>query len=419
MNLRSVGRNGLLSAIGLASLGLSTVVITATASRAIPGLPFATFSVWWTLSLSIGLCFLRSGDLPAMVLGDALLDGGDGRGIQAAMSRRALVALGLVTASAVTLSPWAIDRWFGGDRLLMALAIAYVVVLGLQSYQRGAAVAQGGFSALAAQLTADGAVRTLAALTLAATDTATPRSLAAAVVVSGALSLVVGSTYCRTWWAWSGPTAAWPWSPLLALFVAALGPSIMNNATVPWLSNQPEAGPYVVGAFAGALGPSQIPMMFVSAVYAPVIRPLADAASRGDHEGVRRTYRLTLGFGAAISVAAVAVGWLLWPWLVTLYLGTQDTISSPVAAILALTGGLSLITAGSQAAVVAQARWAASPRASIVALIGFVTVLVLLRWAPQLVAAVAGLVGSCLILVVLMSHVTGSSVVPRRATSRG
>ncbi len=415
VTLRTVGRNGLLAAIGLGAVGLSTVVVNAVASRQFPGTPFATLSVWWTLSLSVGLCFAVLEAYLPKVLGDALLLGEDGRPIQALMARRVAVALTAIVALAAVTSPWTIQRWFDGSTVLLVLAVAYVVVLALQSFQRGVAVARGRFSAFASQMITDAGLRIAICLGLVVAGSATPQTVAGAIVLSGAMSLVVGSAFVTSWWTWSNPRTSLSWFPLLALFVAALGPSIMNNATVPWLSNQSDADPYAVGAFAGAVGLSRIPIMFVGAIYAPIIRPLVDASARGDHHGFRRTYRMSIALGAGLALTFAVAGWLVGPWAVSIYLGPQYTVAPGVAAVLALTSGIGLMGAGGQAAVVAQGRWIANPRASSIGLVGFALVLALLPSSPQLVAAVAGLVGIGLLVLVMMSHVTGASLVPGRA----
>jgi len=188
----------------------------------------------------------------------------------------------------------------------------------------------------------------------------------------------------------------------------------MNNATVPWLVSQSGVDPYVGGAFAGALVLSRIPIMFVSAVYAPLIRPLADATAVGDVHGFRRAYRLTIALGAALAVVFALAGWLLGPWAVGIYLGPKYLISPGVTTILALTSGIGLMGAGTQAAVVAQSRWHAYLWASGAALVGFGTVLAVLPFDPPMVAAVAGLLGTVLIVSVLMAHVQGASLVPGR-----
>lgn len=414
VNLRHMGRNSLLAAIGLAASGLSTVAVTALASRSFPGAAFATFSVWWTLALTIGLCFTLLETYLPKALGDALLRG-EGAPVQRTMARRVVIALSCFVLLAAAGGSETTGRWLSGSVPLLLLAIAYVCVLALQSFQRGVAVARGNFPAMAWQMTTDGVIRVVLALSLTLTGHSSPQSMASIIVVAGAVSLAVGQLVGPGWWAWRGDRARLSWFPLGALFVAALGPAVMNNATVPWLSAQQGMDPYAIGAFAGALALSRIPIMFVGAVYAPVIRPLADATVRGDLDGFRRTYRLVVAFGLGLAALSALLGWTLGPWLVSLYLGHQYSVAPSVTAALALMGGLGLMGAGSQAAVVAQDRWEASPRASAAGLAVFGLILALVpRWSPPMTAAIAGLTGVSVIVIVVMSHVRGVSLVPGR-----
>lgn len=415
MSLPIIGRNGLLASAGLASLGVSTVVITAVAARAFPGAPFTVFLAWWMISLTVGLCFtLLETYLPKM-LGDALLTGGDGRPVQVTVARRLSLVGSIITALALATAPWSVPRWFDGSWALLALAVLYMIILSLQSFQRGVAVARGRFPVLTSQMTTEAIFRVVIAVTLAFAGRATPALMAIGMVLSAAVSLGAGRVIGGPWWAWRGPATTLGWFPLVCLFGASVGPAIMNNATVPWLVSQSGVDPYVVGAFAGALMLSRIPIMFVSAVYAPLIRPLADATAVGDVHGFRRTYRLTITLGAALAVVFALAGWLLGPWAVGIYLGPKYLISSGVTTILALTSGIGLMGAGTQAAVVAQGRWHANLWASGAALVGFGTVLAVLPFDPPIVAAVAGLLGTVLIVSVMMAHVQGASLAPGRA----
>lgn len=424
MSLRIVGRNGLLASAGLAVLGLSTVVITAVAARAFPGAPFAVFLAWWMVSLTVGLCFTVLEIYLPKVLGDAILASGDGRPVQVTMARRLGLAVGIITTVALVIAPWSVPRWFNGNLWLLVLAILYTIILSLQSFQRGVAVARGRFTVLTSQMATEALLRVTIAITLALTGQATPAWMAVGIVLSAAVSLGAGRAIGGPWWAWRGTATTLRWFPLATLFGAAVGPAIMNNATVPWLVSQSGLDPFAVGAFAGALLLSRIPIMFVGAVYAPVIRPLADASAVGDSHGFRRTYRLTIAFGASLALLFALAGWLLGPWAVGIYLGPRYVVSSGVTTLLALTSGIGFMGAGTQAAVVAQGRWHANLWASGAALLGFGTALAVLPLDPPLVAASAGLLGTVLIVSVMMAHVKGASLVPSRppadrATGKG
>ncbi|HSP27190.1 MAG TPA: hypothetical protein VLN74_01490, partial [Ilumatobacteraceae bacterium] len=140
---------------------------------------------------------------------------------------------------------------------------------------------------------------------------------------------------------------------LSALVVAALGAQLLANGAPPILSLIDRAPPTVLAGVVGALALTRLPLLFASAIQAPLLPPMVRLVRSGDTSGLWRLLkRILAGFGA-LGVAAFAVGWYLGALVLRTYLG-DDYGARPISMALLTSAGVALLAVVAvQAAIVA------------------------------------------------------------------
>lgn len=355
-------------ALGLLVVGGGNTLATALAARTLSPSDFALLVTWSTTANLLGLAFASTETyLPRLVLSPTA----DDAALVRTFSRGTVVCLLILAGILVTGGPFISPRLFAGAPLLLALVGVYAGALALQSLQRGLAVGRQRFDAFAWQLGADGAVRALGALLLAASGVGEPVVWAAALAAAPCAGLLAARRSSGPWFVLRPAGARVDLAPLGLLVIASLGPLLINNASVPWLAASGMSDAHEVGAVAGAIMLSRIPTLLVGAVYGPVLAPLARAVEANDVSTYARTHRRVLSASVGLAVVFTAGAFLLGPLGLHLYLGQEFRLSRWVLTALGASSGLVFLCTVEQAAVVALGRFVAVPVAWLSGLAAF------------------------------------------------
>lgn len=367
--------NALLVASGLTAVGAGSAVALAVGARALETADFAVFATWWTMANLVGLAFVAIEVYLPRPLLTLRAAGSDERPLIRTFTRTTVFGATAIGTLLVALSGWIVPTLLDGRVGLLPLMLAYLLGAGLQSVQRAVAIGRGHFRLVAIQLGSDGAVRAAGSLALAASGDASATGFAVVLCTAVAVGVLAGAAADRHWWGWSGPRAPLPLRPVAMLSAASVGPLLVNNASVPWLTALQDVPPVTVGAVAGALTLSRIPTLLVGAAYGPVVAPLAVAADAGllsDFRNVHRRAVITAGALAGLFVAAFA---LAGPSLLQLYLGPGFRLSRLELGAMAAGSGLMFVSVVEQAALVALAAWDRSALAWTAAVAAFISAL--------------------------------------------
>lgn len=386
--------NALLVGTGLATVGLASFVALALAARSLSAQAFAHFATWWTSATLLGLAFAVIEMYLPRLLVAAQAGLAEDRALVASFTRGLLAAVAAVAAVVVATVTWSVHRLFGGSWALVGLLIAYLAVMALQSMQRAVAVGRDRFTVFPAQMGGDGLVRMLGTTVAWAVGASNPATFAAALCCGAAFGLIAGTPANPAWLGWARPLARVPLTPLGLLMAASLGPLVVNNAGVPWMSAQ-GAPALAVGAVAGALTLSRVPTLMVGSAYGPVLTPLARAVDERAPQTFQRAHVRAVSAAVVLASAFVLAFVLLGPELLALYLGDRYVLDRVQLAAMAAGSGLMFVCVVEQAALVAMSAWHPVALGWAAGLTGFAVVLSLPvdeTWAVSLGVLVAPLV---------------------------
>jgi O-antigen/teichoic acid export membrane protein len=345
---------------GLVSVGAGSAGALALSSRTLSPREFAAFATWLMVGNLTGLAFVSVEmylPRPLLALRAA---GADTAPTIKSVTVGTVACFAAAAAGLAIASPWLVRSLFGGRPGLFGLLLLYAAGLSLQTVQRGVAVGRERFEVVGLQLGADGLIRLGGAVALFLVGTSSPTTFAA-VLCAGALGgALVGGVAGPQWSRWRGPRGAIDAGALGLLALASIGPLIVNNGAVPWLTGTGGVRPEVVGAVAGALTLTRIPTLLVGAAYGPVLAPLAafvDSASRGRF---RLLHHRSLAAAAVVALLFAATFGLVGPSLLTVYLGPSFRLSHLELASMAAGSGLMFVCVVEQAALVALSAWSHS-----------------------------------------------------------
>lgn len=355
---RRLATGALTVAAGLTVTGLGTIVMMALSARSLPAPEYAAFAVWWTLSTLLGMSFgVFESYLARLVVADVAA-GRDSRRVTGLMLGRAMIGAAAVAGVLLGLAPWLASRLLDGNLAAALLVPVYVMLAGGQALQRGSATGHGRFSAIAGQLVTDGLARAGLSVALIATGRDSQTSLALGACLAAAASLLVGS---RMWPRWLARPRIRDKRvsnrPVGYLLIGAVGPLLANNASVPWLAGTHSVNAYTLGAFAGAVTLSRLPMQFVSAAFAPLLTQLSHCVETDDESTFRRLLRLAEVSVWGLGLVFVAGFTVLGPWVLGVYLGPGYDLSVAALATLAVASGLMFVAFVQQASLAAMDRW--------------------------------------------------------------
>lgn len=360
---------------GFVSVGAGSAVAMAAAARALDPAHFATFVTWWTFANLLGLLFaVVEGYLPRLLL-TTRSEGNDETPVLATYTYGVIGGTSTLAVVVLASASWLVPTLLGGSVTLLALAVAYVGTLAMQSLQRAVSASRESFSGFTVQLGLDGLLRGAGAVLLAAGGATSAATFAALLCGAAAAGVVAATATSGRWLVLRRPLAATPLRPLAILSLASMSPLLTNNAGVPWLSGVGDVRPEAVGSVAGALTLSRLPTLLVGAAYAPLLAPLARAVvarRRADFEALHQRARCGVVLGALVFVAAFT---FLGPWLLPVFLGSSYQLAAWKLAAMAGGSGFMFICVVEQAAVIALSAFSWVAAGWGLALISFVLVL--------------------------------------------
>jgi O-antigen/teichoic acid export membrane protein len=342
---------------GLGMVGIGSAATMAFAARALNEDGFAAFATWWTIANLFGLTFaVVETYLPRLIVAARSHDEDDGPLLARFARALFLVVAGLGLLLVVT-APWTLPRFFSQSIGLLLLTIVYVLAMTLQSLQRAAAIGRSTFDVFAAQLGADGLIRFAGSVIAAIVGVDSPEIFAGVVCAAAMLGLLAGTPLDRRWFRWAHPASGLSWVPLGFLLVASLGPLVINNVGVPWLSATRNVNAATIGAVAGALTLSRVPTLLVGSAYGPVLTPLARAVEAQLRDHFRHIHRTAAAVALVLALGFVVLFAVAGPRLLELYLGPSYQLPVLVLAVMAAGSGLMFVGVVEQAALVAMTAW--------------------------------------------------------------
>lgn len=361
---------------GLAASGLGTVVMMAIAARALSADAYAGFAVWWTVATLATMAFGVFEVYLARLVVTARATHGDERAVIGLLVGRALSIAAAVGVGFLLAVPLGLPGLFADDLGAALLLPVFTVAVALQALQRGTCTGRLNFTALAVQLSADGAFRVLLVLAAVAAGLDTVHAMALACCASALLSVLVAGRLNRGWWARPrvrGSEAAI--SPLLLLLMSSVGPVLVNNGSVPWLAATDSQDAYTLGAFAGALTLARIPTQFVSAIFSPLMAQLSHSAETRDRRTFFHLQHTGSAAAAGVGVVYTAAFTLLGPFVLTVYLGPEYELGAGYLFLLSAASSVLFIASVQQAQLTALDRWRRIALAWVVATVAFVATL--------------------------------------------
>lgn len=245
-----------------------------------------------------------------------------------------------------------LGRW----ELLVGLVVSAVTAAAVY-FVRGALAGRRAFAGYSATLAAEGLMRLVPALVLAAAGAAAVGSYGLAFALGSGFGAVAGVFWLRR--AGTGPeragtapdrAAARGLAPLvgatlMAQLVANLAPVVVTGRLV--------ADAATAAAFAAAFVLVRVPLFVFSPVQAVVVSAVAAAVSAGDGRKVRGIVR-TGGLAAlALGLLGAAAMSALGPWAVRTLLGAKVPVSGVIFGVLGLGTALLILAQVLQAALVA------------------------------------------------------------------
>lgn len=312
--------------LGLIVTGLSAYGYLLVAARALEVEEYASLSVLWAMVLLVGPgVFLPLEQEVGRVVATRRAQGTGSRPVlgRAAMIGAASVVV-LVGAALVTNRP-VLGRLLDGDVMLFAGLLASFAGYFVLHLARGALSGNGRFGAYSVSLAAEGAVRLIACVTLAAAGVATagPYGLILGVAPFAAVALALRGEHELVR---PGPDA--PWSEMSSALGWLLTGSILAQVlvnggplAVKLLANENETAE--AGRFLTALIVARVPLFLFAAVQAALLPALAAMAGSGRldefRRGLRRLMVAVSGLGLAATVGAFTIG----PWVVRLFFGPE------------------------------------------------------------------------------------------------
>lgn len=271
---------------------------------------------------------------------------------------RRILTLGLVLAAVVVIglvaaAPWLRNEYFQGSWLMVAALIIAVVAYAPTHLSRGVCAGMGRFRAYGIVLGADGLMRVLLCIALAALSVKAVGAYGIAV----ALAPLVGVGYV----AWKrelasdpGPEAAW------SEVTPNLGWLLLGSVMAALLVN---AGPLAVAVLASpdqdahvtrfgyGVILARVPLFLFQAVQAALLPRLARLAATGEMSEFRRGFQRLMVIIGIVGVAGTAGAYVLGPFAVRVMYDAE--LSNRTLCILALGSVCYMVALASAQAVIA------------------------------------------------------------------
>lgn len=343
--------------VGLVLLGVTAYIFFIVSARALGPERYAPLSVLWTLVFfaAPGFFFPIEQEVSrALSSRGAVGHGG------APVVRRAMVA-GAVFAAALAAFCLALrgpiqQELFDGDATLFIALLCAFPAYAFTHITRGLLSGTGRFPAYGLVLGAEGVLRVIAALALAAmgVQVVGPYGLLVGLVPFASVSLALSRQRNLM-----EPGPAAPWSELSGalgwLLLGAVLSQGFVNASVPVvkvLASDGEAA--IAGQFQAGLIISRVPLFLFQAVQASLLPKLAGLAASGRFADFRTGLRRLLVVVVVIGIAATAGAFAFGPFALQLLFGPEfDLLDRMDLGLLALASGAFMVAQALSQALIA------------------------------------------------------------------
>jgi O-antigen/teichoic acid export membrane protein len=363
---------------GLLVSGITTYGFQILSFRALDKAAYAALSGLWVVVFVVAPGFF----LPLeQEVGRALADRrargvGGGPLVKRAALAGTLLAITLIIASLVASGPIIDSLFHGRDALLTCFVIA-LASYGVQHLTRGTLSGNGRFGPYGMILGAEGVIRLLPCIVLAAAGVDQPVYYGLCLAVPPVLASVValrGQHGLLT----PGPDA--PWSELSSRLGFLLAGSVLAQAlsyaaflgvTLLATTHQQKAS---AGDFIAGLFLARIPILLFQAVQAALLPKLAGLAGSGRREDFRSGLKKLVLIVAGIGVIGVVAGYTAGPWAGHLLFGTKFNLGGKDLALLAAGSGAFILALTLAQALIALLGHARATGAWVIGIVGFVVV---------------------------------------------
>ena len=254
------------------------------------------------------------------------------------------VALGLTTVI-VAATTSIVDNLFAGNTGLVVCLVFALFTFGFELLARGVFAGAGAFGAYGVSMGAEGVIRLLPCIGLAALGVTDPVWYGLCLALPPALATLVAMRG-QTGLLLPGPQA--PWSELSVNLGYLLGGSLLAQVLsyAPFLGAQLLATPgersavadFIVGLFL-----SRIPILLFQAVQAALLPRLSALVSAGHNEQFREGMRKLVLVVVGIGLLGVVGGATLGPFVGKLLFGSKFELGSLDVALLAAGSGLFIL----------------------------------------------------------------------------
>lgn len=342
-------------AIGLLVAGISTYAFFRVGTSALGGdTEFAPLAAMWFAMFALAPGFF----LPLeQELGRALAHrraiGQGGRPVVRRITALAIIISIVVTGIIAITSPWVTSAYFDGDWvLLVALAVAFISYAPVH-LTRGICSGTARFGSFAFVVGADGVVKIIATIALAAIGISAIGPYAFVVALSPLLAVII--VWSRgTLTTPDGPPA--PWREVTQnfgwLLIGTACAALLVNAgpmAANLLANDTEAD--AVTRFGYGVLLARVPLFMFQAIQASLLPRLARLAARGDYDDFRKGLKLLITVVATIGAIGTLGAWILGPWILDLVYGAD--LTGRTIAMLALSSAIYMLALAMSQAVLA------------------------------------------------------------------
>jgi O-antigen/teichoic acid export membrane protein len=254
------------------------------------------------------------------------------------------IALGLATVVVATTTSL-VDNLFAGNTGLVVCLVFALFTFGFELLARGVFAGAGAFGAYGVSMGAEGVIRLLPCIGLAAAGVTDPLWYGLCLALPPAFATLVAM---RGQHGLLRPGPQAPWSELSANLGYLLGGSLLAQVLsyAPFLGAQLLATPgeksavadFIVGLFL-----SRIPILLFQAVQAALLPRLAALVSSGQNDQFRDGMRKLVMVVIGIGVLGVIGGATLGPFVGKLLFGSKFELGSMDVALLAAGSGLFIL----------------------------------------------------------------------------
>lgn len=315
---------------------------------------FAPISALWfaTFSLAPGV-FLPLEQELGRALAHRRARGVGGAPVVARVVRLSLIMIGVVLGAIALFSPLITRVYFSGDWIMLAALATAFVAYAPAHLARGICAGTGRFGAYAVVLGADGVIRILLVLALAA----------AGITAVGAFGFAVGLAPLAAVLvlAWRGhlrtePGPAAPWrevTPNLGwLLIGSVSAAALLNAGVVTANLLAAADQkFLVTQFAFGVLLARVPLFLFQAVTAALLPRLAGLAARGEITEFRSGFRRLLILVGVVGILATAGAYVVGPWAIEIIYDAR--LDGVTLALLSLASAIYMLALATAQAIIA------------------------------------------------------------------